>query len=141
MSGISRVGGSPITGLGEEMRQNDNVTAGRPGLHEMTRQVIGIVDSVDDKYARWVTAHEPDGKVILAGAFIELNHSAREIAERYGTVPVGTMLRVTIYGPGDGVSASATIIDTEGKGADEPFYSNDAEQGLYAVFAPGIGVG
>jgi hypothetical protein len=139
--GVSRVGGSPITGLGEDMRQNDGAMTSRPGLHEMTRQIIGIVDAVDDTYARWVTAHEPTGKTILAGRWIELNHSAREIAERYGTVPVGTMIRVTVYGPGDGVSASATIIDTEGKGADEPHYSNDAEQGMYAVFCPGSSIG
>lgn len=139
--GISKPGSSPITELGEELRQNDNHTTGRPGLHEMTRQVVGIVDSVDDTHARWVTAHEPSGKLILNGGWIELNHSAREIAERYGTVPVGTMLRITVYGPGDGITANATIIDTEGNGADEPHYSNDADRGLYEIFSPGIGIG
>lgn len=138
---ISKVGGSPVTEYGEEQRSNSSGILSGPSMHEQVRQVDGIVDSVHPDMARWVTAHEPSGKMIYGGQAIELTHSAREIAEKYGTVPIGTTIKVTIYGPGDGVSASATIVDTEGKGPDEPYYSNEAEQGLYAVFAPGIGTG
>lgn len=134
---ISSVGGSPITGLGESLRSADRLTQAGPAAHENIREVMGVVDGVNPDLARWITAHEANGKTLFKGQWIELNHSAREIAERWGTVPIGAMIRVTIYGPGDGVSASATIIDAEGKGADEPHYANEAEQGLYAVFAPG----
>lgn len=134
---IGKVGGSSITGIGEDMRRADSAIQGQPSNHEQTRQLIGIVDSVDTTLARWVTAHEPTGKTILSGRWIELSHSAREIAERWGTVPIGATLRVTLLGPGDGVSASATIVDTEGKGANEPIYANEATQGLFALFAPG----
>lgn len=141
MNNISKVGGSPTTPLGEELRQTDGAIQSSPSTHEYTREVMGIVDGVDSDLARWITAHEISGRSILGGRWIELSHSAREIAERWGTVPIGATLRVIIHGPGEGVSASATIVDTEGKGADEPHYSNEAEQGLYAIFAPGIGIG
>lgn len=141
MSGtISRVGGSPTTGLGESFRQTDSAFSALPGPQEQTRQEVGIVDTVHPSLPRLVKAHSQNGGAIAGGSWIELNHSADEIAEKYGTVRVGFKIRVLLTGSLGGNSANATIIGTEDQSLSDPPIPNEVDQGLFAIFAPGIGI-
>lgn len=137
---ISGVQITPTTSQGEAQRKVESAVASFPGLHEGTRRSVGIVNKVNPNKPRLIKAHAMDGTPLANNNWIELNHSAQEIAERWGTVRIGFRVRVTFTGP-SGASADAGIIGTEGQDVNDPFIPNEAQQGLYAVFAPGIGIG
>jgi len=139
-------GSAAVTSLGEADRQLQGAL-GATSLHEQTRTVLGIVhkwgpEADPPESAQRVQAHQIDGSPIVSEEYwIQLIHSAQEIAEKWGTVRVGFKLSVTIVGPGSGQSASGSIIGGEDCNLDETVVPNEAEQGLYAIFAPGTGVG
>ena len=135
---ISRVGGSSITGLGEDLRGLDHSVTGMPGPQETTTQIFGIVDEINPTYPRLVKAHDVNGNAIInRESWIELNHSPSEIAEKWGQVRLGFTLRVAVTGIGQGVSANATIIGVEGETVKDPPIENDSQRGLYWIFNPG----
>jgi hypothetical protein len=57
-----------------------------------------------------------------------------------GTVRVGFRVRVSYSGP-SGSGADAFIVGAENQDVTEPYQSNEAARGLFAIFAPGIGIG
>ena len=136
---ISEVGGSPTTSYGEQSRQVDSYIQGSPTSSEQTRQIMGVVGEIHPTNPRFVTAYTPDGAIIAEGGWVELNHSADEIAERFGTIRAGFKLRVTIWGAGTGNAANASIIGTEDSAISEPYTDNEIDQSLYAIFAAGSG--
>jgi hypothetical protein len=138
---IGSAGGCSTTGVGEDLRQLDTSVQSFPSSSEQTRQIVGVVGEVHPENPRFVKAYEPSGAMICEGNWIELNHSADELAERYGTVRAGFKLRVTIWGAGTGIAGNAIIIGTEDSFISEPYTNNEVEQGLYQIFNPGIGVG
>jgi hypothetical protein len=134
---ISRVVMTPTTKHAENQRQVSNAIGGLPGPHEQQKRTIGIINSIHPNIPRFVKANSAlDGTPLANGAWIELNHSAQEIAERWGTVRVGFKIRVSFAGPA-GAGADASIISTENIKLTEPHQPNEAERGLFAIFAPG----
>lgn len=137
---ISGVKIAPTNSFGEQTRKTERAIASVPGSHEAVRRATGVINRIHPKRPRLIKAHGLDGTTLANDAWIELNHSAQEIAERWGTVRIGFRVRVTYSGPA-GASADATILGSEGQDIDESFIPNEAQQGLYAVFAPGVGIG
>lgn len=133
-------GNASITSQGEISRQT-NTIAGAAPTYNQTETVIGIIHQINEQAPRLVKAHDQDGFTLACDNWIELNHSAREIAERWGTVRVGFRVRVSLTGIAGGKKASAIIIGEENEDTTEPGQPNEAERGLYAIFCPGIGVG
>lgn len=121
----------------EQQRQSDNAIGLLPDAQDGVRKVVGIVSKVNEERPRLVKANSIDGSPIANGGWIELNHSADEIAERWGTIRSGFLVRVTVSGP-DGGGADAIIIGTEGHDVAEPPVLNDAERGLFLIFPPGM---
>lgn len=122
----------------EHTRQMDNSIGQFPGPQDAPRRVEGIVNAVHPNRPRLVKAHAADGTPLAGDKWITLNHSAQEIAERWGTVRIGFRIRATFTGP-IGAGADASIIGTEGQTVEDPVIENEAAQGLYAVFCPGSG--
>lgn len=137
---ISGVQITPTTSQGEIQRKTERAIASFPGLHEGVRRTTGVINKVHPEKPRLIKAYDLQGSAIAGNSWIELNHSAQEIAERWGTVRIGFRVRVTFAGP-SGASADAMIVGTEGQDINDLLEANEAEQGLYAVFSPGIGIG
>ena len=127
---------NPTTITAENKRQVSNSLLSLPGVQEQLRRVQGIVIEVHSKLPRLVKAKQTNGTPIANGNWILLNHSAQEIAEKWGTVRLGFKVVVNYSGPAGG-NADATIVSTEGKEVNEPPQSNEASRGLYYIFAPG----
>lgn len=137
---ISGVQIAPTTSQGESARTTERAVAGFPGLDDGVRRVMGIIKAAHPERPRLVKAYALDGTPIANGSWIELVHSAQEIAERWGTVRIGFRVRVLYTGP-EGSGADGIIVGTEGQDIHEGPIPNEAQQGLYAIFAPGIGIG
>jgi hypothetical protein len=138
---ISRVHITPTTKHAENQRQVDSSVGGMAGPHEQQRRTIGIITKVHPDKPRLIKARSSiDSTPLANNAWIELNHSAQEIAERWGTVRVGFRVRVTFSGP-SGAGADASIVGVEQQDVTEPVQSNEAARGLFAIFSPGIGIG
>jgi hypothetical protein len=139
MSGTSIISKatSPITSTGEKLRLN---TSEQVGSSSQLHRATGIVSRVHNTKPRLVVAYDENDQSPLAnGDWIVLNHSAQEIAERWGTIRPGFRIQVTFMGP-SGAKADATIIGTENQTTEEPPVANEIARGLFALFAPGIGV-
>lgn len=139
-SGIISNAKLPTTLHGEVQRQTDGAISAFPGIGEGSRQATGIIKKIHPDRPRLIKAYADDGTPLANDSWIELNHSAQEIAERWGTVRLGFRVRVTFAGP-SGAGADATIIGAEQESVSEPHIPNEAARGLFAIFAPGIGVG
>lgn len=135
---ISRVFMTPTTSHAENQRQVSGSISGMPGPHQQQKRTSGIIVKIHPEKPRLVKANAADGTPLANGQWIELNHSAQEIVERWGTVRVGFNVRVTFSGP-SGAGADATIVSAEEQALTEPHQPNEAARGLYALFAPGIG--
>ncbi len=122
----------------ERQRQDENAIGLLPDAQDGVRKVVGVISKVNEEKPRLVKANSIDGSPIANGGWIELNHSADEIAERWGTVRTGFRIRATVSGP-DGSGADAVIIGVEGQDVIEPVVLNDSERGLFAIFPPGVG--
>lgn len=130
----------PTTGFAEQHRQTEAAISSYPGLHEGIREAFGTITEVHPEKPM-IVAHDDSGSKISNGSFIPLAHGTLEIAERWGTIRRGMRIRVQYSGP-DGSNSFATIIGLEGeRNVNTPFESNEAEQGLSKIFAPGIGIG
>ena len=129
---------SPTTISAENRRQVSNSLLSLPGTQEQIRRVDGIITEINPDYPRLVKVKQNDNSPVANGKWISLNHSAQEIAEKWGTVRLGFKVRVTYSGPA-GVNADATIIATEDKNVNEPHQANEADRGLYLIFPPGGG--
>jgi hypothetical protein len=138
---ISRVIMTPTTGSAEVERHTDAAVSAYPGLHEGIRYVEGAITSVHEDRPL-VKAHSDDGSPIADGRWIRLNHSVQDIAERFGTVRLGSRLSVMYQGP-SGSDAAATIISSSKteRYASEKLVPNTVARGLFALFPPGIGIG
>lgn len=136
---IGGVYSSPTTTYAEKQRSTDQAISSYPGAHEGVHRTTGIVNKIHPERPRLIKAHGRDGSPISNNQWIELNHSAQEIAERWGTVRIGFRVRVTYSGPA-GSSADAVIIGSEGQDVNDPYIPNEAQQGVAFIFAPGIGV-
>jgi hypothetical protein len=124
---------APTTAHGERSRQQDAEISASPGPTEGIRRCIGIVDAVHETNARLVKAHTPDGVPIGNSGWIELNHSASEIVERWGTIRPGFKIRVTSTGA-IGMAADATVIGTEDEGTNDQIVPNEADKGVGDLF-------
>lgn len=132
---------TPTTKTGESNRQSESTMNAFPGVHEQVRTTIGVVTQIHPEKSRFVKAYSKyDGATLANGDWIELNHSAQEIAERWGTVRRGFKIKVSYTGP-SGAGADGTIIGTEKQDIEEPPQPNEAARGMYAIFTPGIGIG
>lgn len=132
---------APTNVINEDQHRLERAQLAFPGLLDGAKRTTGIIKEINSESPRLVRAYdEEDGTVLCDGKWIELNHSAQEIAEKWGKVQVGFKVRVTYYGP-SGSGADATIIAKQNDDIQEPGIENDVARGLYAVFAPGIGIG
>jgi len=131
---------APTTSHRENQRKISSGMSSIPGLNEGVRSVSGTIRQIHEEKPRLVKAYGDDGAPIADDNWIELNHSAQEIAEKWGTVRMGFRVRVSFIGPA-GASANATIIGVEQEDVKEPHIPNEVSRGMYALFAPGIGVG
>lgn len=136
---ISRVFINPTTSHAETQRSTNNSISSMAGPHEQTKKATGRIVRLHPDKPRLVKINALDGTPLANGSWVELNHSAQEIAERWGTVRTGFRVRVHFSGP-SGAGADATIIGTEGKDVTEPSQPNDVARGLFAAFPPGIGL-
>jgi hypothetical protein len=136
---ISKVISGPLTTTGENTRSVERNINSIPGPYEQQRKVIGVVSKVHSTKPRLIKANTSSGYPIANGNWIELNHSAQEITERWGTVRIGFRVRVSYSGP-SGQSADAIITGVEEHDIEEPHQENDAARSLYAIFTPGNGV-
>ena len=132
---ISRVITS-TTNMGERERVASN---NQIEPHNKIDRAVGLVSHVHPEKPRLVKAYnETDYSPLANGDWILLNHSAQEIAERWGTVRPGFRIQVTFAGP-SGAKADGTIIGAENQNIEEPPVANEVARGLFALFAPGIG--
>lgn len=118
---------------GEMERQLTQDIGAAPGITEGARSEMGTISKVHPNYPRLVKAYADDGTPLANDSWIELNHSAQEIAERWGTVRLGFRVRVNFTGPA-GSSADASIIGAEQESVREPHVNNTATRGLWAIF-------
>ena len=137
---ISRVVMTPTTSHAENQRQVSNNLGGMPGPHQQQKRTSGTIIKIHPEKPRLIKANASDGTPLANGQWIELNHSAQEIVERWGTIRVGFSVRVTFSGP-SGAGADATVVSAEDQDLNEAHQPNEAARGMYAIFAPGIGVG
>jgi hypothetical protein len=132
---------APTTKYGEEVRRIDAAVDALPGAHEQLRRSIGIVRKVHEQYARLVKATDAyDGSILANGEWITLNHTAQEIAERWGTIQIGFKIQLTMSGPA-GETVDAKVIGESAVSTTELHVPNSVARGLFAIFAPGIGIG
>jgi len=117
----------------EKQRQLEHAVGAAPGVGGGAGKGVGTINTLHDEKPRLVKAHDDDGVPLANGNWIELNHSAQEITERWGTVREGFRIRVSFTGA-VGTSADGTIIGAENEDALEPHVSNEASVGLWAIF-------
>jgi hypothetical protein len=129
-------GRASVTSLNESNRQQEG-TSGFTGPQDRINIVTGIIHEVNSNFLRFVKVHDTTGLKIAGDNWIELSHSAQEIAERWGTVRVGFKVRVIVAGINGSNGASATIIGTEVDKVDEPPTPNSSERGLFSIFRQG----
>lgn len=133
---------TPTTMFGETNRQLNNHINSNISPSEKETSTIGIVSEVHPTKACFVKCYSATDKSVIAGnKYVRLNHSAEEIAERWGTVRVGFRVQVKQIGPNGLLGCSAIIIGTEGEDQEEDKVENRSEKGLYAIFSPGISIG
>jgi len=127
--------------IGGEISRQRQADIDTPDLEGQNKTVYGKITKVDkDQALVYVDSLYGDSKV-ANGRAIPINHSPREIAERWGKVKKGMIVLVQYTGP-TGADASATIIKERGEDMVETKQEeNSISQGLYRVFAPGIGIG
>lgn len=118
---------------GEAQRQAEQDMGAASTAESATHRGIGTVSTIHPDKPRLVLAHDDDGSVLANGNWIQLNHSAQEIAERWGTVRVGFRIRASWTGPA-GVATEATIIGVENEDVRESHVPNEASVGLWAIF-------
>lgn len=124
----------------ESQRKTSGATQSAQSLYDQPVRVAGIVTKVHPTKSRLVKArHAFDGSPLADDRWIELNHSAQEIIERWGTIRIGFRLRVTLSGP-SGIGADATVISTELQEINEPNQINEASRGLWSIFTPGSSI-
>ena len=144
MSGSSgNIGGrisTPTTHHGEERRQINASLNAIPSVSEQNQRISGVITKIHPEEGGWVKVRAIDGTPVANNNWIELNHSTDEIVDRWGTVQIGMKVRVAYSGP-DGAGADCTIIGKRERNPTNPHLPNAASQGLYAIFAPGIGLG
>jgi hypothetical protein len=139
---ISGVEQAPVTSRGQKDKDTEQSVASYPGIHEGIRQAFGFISKVH-KEKPFIKAIDDQGQEMAGGRWIPLNHSVQKIAEDFGEIGQRGRLRVlvTFSGP-DGAGANATVIGDEGeKDGNKKRLPNRVSQGLYRIFAPGIGIG
>jgi len=122
-----------VSEFGESSRRTESDIGAAPGIEGTPHRTSGTVNKVHDTKPRLVKANDEDGSPLANGRWIHLDHSAGEIAERWGTVRVGFKVRVTSTGPAGG-SADAKVIGAENEDVEESHVPNDAATGLWAIF-------
>lgn len=131
---------SPLTTNTEAQRKVGGAIQSTQSVYDQPTRVAGIVTKVHPKKPRLVKARHAFNNTPLANdRWIELNHSAQEIIERWGTIRVGFRIRATLSGP-SGVGADATVISTELQAINEPTQVNEATRGLWSIFTPGSSI-
>ena len=137
---ISKTIMTPISTHQEQSRATEAGISSSPGLHEGVRQTFATIYAIHPEKTL-IKAYDDNGSNIANDKWVPLNHSSREIAERFGTVRIGMRVMVSFTGP-DGGSANAFIVGNEGeKNANEPQTENAAQRGMFRIFAPGSGIG
>jgi len=132
---------APTNSFVQQQKDTDASVNSFPGSIAGIRSAMGQVTEVHPEKAKLVKAVDIyDGSPIADGGWIELDHSPQEIAEKWGTVKVGFRIR-TLYTGSNGEGCSGTITGTLEDSVQSVKVANTAARGLFAIFAPGIGIG
>ena len=132
---------TPTTVRGEEARKASTKMAGELGAPRGVRIAYGRITKVHNEKALIKAVEVLDNSPAANGKWMVLAHSPREIAERWGEVKRGWIVSIQYTGA-DGSNALATIIKESGESiSDAGLEENKMEQGLFRIFAPGIGIG
>lgn len=134
---LSKVFVGPITSIGETQRQQELDKTASPSLFETIRETEAVINEVHEDLLL-IKAYEADsGSVVANNRWIPLSHSPQEIAERFGTIRPGMVVKVSYQGA-DGLNARASIVYNEQeKTGEEEFSLNEIETGLFEIFKPG----
>lgn len=132
---------SPTTNLGEATRQAERSAIGSAGLGGVVQTVYGKIVKIDPSKPLIQVKELNGGTVIAGGRFIPVNHSVREIAERWGKLKKGMKVLVQYSGPDQGNASAWIIKDADETLAEDSLEDNSISMGLYKIFAPGIGLG
>jgi len=137
---ISRVL-APITSHQEKQRSIEQGAIAQPGLEHTLRSVYGKISEVHTDQALIKARELYSNTSISGGQWIPLNHSVREIAERWGKLKKGQIVYIQYRGPA-GADATATIIKEAGEDmSEEKQVENTMSQNCYRIFGPGVGLG
>jgi hypothetical protein len=135
---ISKVG-APVTSGGESARQLEKAVAGDAG--NTIHTVYGKIVKVDSGKPLIQVRNLQSGAMLAGSRFMPVNHSVREIAERWGKLKKGMKVLVQYTGPDQGDASAWIIKDADETLMEDSLEENTISMGLYKIFAPGIGIG
>jgi len=132
---------APTSGYQEKQKSIEQSMMAQPGLQQGLRSVYGKITKVHDTKAMVKAIEINTNTPVANDNWIVLNHSVREIAERWGKIRKGQIVYVQYRGP-DGASATGNIVKEQGEELDEePLVENTMSRGLFRIFGPGCGFG
>jgi len=141
MSGNTLRGRATTTHEAETRRQTDLQAGSLPTSSSILQAAYGKITKIDSQQPLVQIVDLQDGTPLANGGWVPLNHSVREIAERWGKVRKGMVVYVQFSGQ-EGGNATATIIKEKGESvATEKLTENIMSRGLYKIFSPGVGIG
>ena len=105
---ITNIHSSPTNNYTEQQRKVDLSTISS-SHQSIINRITGTVSEVHPNNPRFVKAYSSNGAMVADGKWIELTHSAQEIAERWGMIRPGFEIKITYTGP-SGVGADAYVM-------------------------------
>jgi len=126
--------------MSERQRSVDGEMVSNPAMLEGLHAQFGNISEVHPAMS-WVKAK--DNKGIPIGdprKWIPLNHSAKELAERFGKVTIGMRVLVIYKGPNVKDASAFIVAETAIKKPVANFVPNVASIGIQKIFPPGSGI-
>lgn len=126
------------TDAGVTKRQEQFQGFGTTDFNDAILHLSGVVSEIHPERLLVKAREQSSGVDLCWGRWIPLRHTAQEIAEKYGTVKLGMVVKIECIGRSQ-LNATATIVHTDTKGpGEEEFVANEMATGLYEIFKPGI---